>query len=388
MCSVNEARRIVFYRTLAIDQDSRVGSDVRPAKLLGAFRQLGYEVDVVAGPAPTRRQAIEDVKRKIAAGVTYSFLYAEPPTTPIALNESHHLPTHPLLDYRFLGFIHGRGIPVILFYSDVQWRLPGYRDRIGWARYLAPRPFFYLDLYAYSRVIDALIVPDKAMLGQVGRLAARKPSWTSIPGFDPLEVPPDRQPSPKGGALRLFYVGGMEPPVYDLEPLLRGIEYARSRGLQLELTICCREPEWKRRPATYDRYLGGHVTIVHNRNRQELLELYARHDIAVMPYGTLNAAWAMPVKFPEAIGMGLPVLAGAGTPVAKAVEQQGIGWSVGATDDDFYTVLRGIDAQELERARSAVQRVRPMYSWTERAREITAIADELLVSGNRVPRPA
>ena len=86
--------------------------------------------------------------------------------------------------------------------------------------------------------------------------------------------------------------------------------------------------------------------------------------------------------------MGLPVLAGAGTPVAKAVEQQGIGWSVGATDDDFYTVLRGIDAQELERARSAVQRVRPMYSWTERAREITAIADELLVSGNRVPRPA
>src|SRR2546428_8633027 len=138
-------RRCVFYRTLPIDSDSRIGSGVRPAKLLEALRQLGYEVDVVAGPAQVRRRAIAYVKRRILEGTHYEFLYAEPPTTPIPLNESHHLPTHPLLDYRFLAYCHSRGIPVILFYSDVQWRLHGYPRQIGWLEYLAALPFFHLD---------------------------------------------------------------------------------------------------------------------------------------------------------------------------------------------------------------------------------------------------
>src|ERR1700674_4484429 len=169
MCSVTEARRIVFYRTLAIDPESRTGSGVPPAKLLEACRQLGYSVDVVAGPARERRRAAREVRQKVSTGTRYDFLYAEPPTTPIMLNEPHHLPTHPLLDYRLFGFCHSRGIPVVLFYCDVQWTVPDYRRRVGAPRVLGARPFFYLDLRAYSRLADILLVPEAGYLKRISR---------------------------------------------------------------------------------------------------------------------------------------------------------------------------------------------------------------------------
>lgn len=371
MCSVAETRRCVFYRTLAIDPGSRFGSALRPAKLLAAFRELGYEVDVVAGSAPERKAMIRQVEDRIRSGVRYEFLYAEPPTTPIPLNESHHLPTHPLLDYRFLAFAH-RHMPVYLFYSDVQWRLEGYRQQVGWPRYLAMLPFFHLDLFVFDRVADVVLVPDEGMLARVGPLA-RKPARVSIPGYDPAEALAPRATGDSGGPLRLFYVGGVEPPVYDLTPVLRGSARAIELGLDHRLTICCRAREWQRRPSRYDPYLGPQVTVTHNRDRRELLDLYSRHDIAVMPYGTLNADWAMPIKFPEAIGMGLPVLAGRGTAVARMVDQQGIGWSVGDAGDSLHSLLARIDAAELQRARAAVTAVQPRYTWQERAREIAGL---------------
>jgi len=374
---LKNAHRCIFYRTLAIDPDSRIGSGVRPAKLLDAFRTLGYEVDLVAGDAQERKRAIGEVERKIAAGTEYEFLYAEPPTTPVMLNESHHLPTHPLLDYLFLSHCHSRGIPVILFYSDVQWRLRDYPRQVGWPKYLAALPFFHLDLLVYRKVVDAWLVPHRGMLPQIARWVPATRNWVSIPGFDPLESPPPRPPVAVGTPLRLFYVGGVEPPVYDLMPLLRGSAWAASHGLSHELMICCRQPEWLRRPAAYDRYLGDHVKVVHNRDRKELLELYAAQDIAVMPYGTTNSDWAMPIKFPEAVGMELPILAGAGTAVGRIVVEQRIGWTVGDSKEALYEVLSSVDRTELDRVREAVRRVRPSYEWAERAREIVAIAHDL-----------
>ncbi len=370
-------RRCIFYRTRAMVEDPMSGSDLRPAKLLQAFRELGYEVDVVAGPAADRTPSISKVKREILAGVRYDFLYVEPPTTPTLLNEPHHFPTHPLLDYRFLSYCHSRGIPVVLFYCDVQWRLPGYPSRVGWPKYLVMLPFFHLDLLMYSRMVDALLVPDLGMVPQIPGRVSKRPTWASIPGFDPAETPPQREPSGDGQPLRLFYVGGVSPPVYDLTSLLRGSAYASSHGVSLELTICCREAEWQHRPAAYDSYLGANVKVVHNRNRHELIDLYSGHDVAVMTYGTLNSDWAMPLKFPEAIGMGLPLLAGTGTPVARVVAEQGIGWSVGPSEQEHFAVLQRIDRAELERARAAVKRVQPEYSWVGRAREVAAIASEV-----------
>ena len=384
MCSVT--RRCVFYRTLAIDPSSPRGSDLRPAKLLAAFRNAGYEVDVVDGPAAARRKAIGRVVTGLRSGVEYDFVYAEPPTTPVALNEPNHLPLHPLMDHRFLAFCRSHGVPVILFYCDVQWRLPQYSRQVGRLKYLAALPFFHFDLAMYRRSVDVLLLPDVAMLQVLPRWVAELPHSASIPGFDPEEKAPRREGSRAG--LRLFYVGGVRPPVYDLMPLLRGSAQARQRGVMHTLTICARAPEWRDRPESYNAYLGPHVEIVHNRTRSELLELYAGHDIAVMPYGTANSDWAMPVKFPEAIGMGLPVLAGEGTAVGRMAAEQRIGWVVGPSDGDFERVLREIDSTELQRARLAVAAVQPQYTWARRAQEIAELAGSIRADRERVTKPA
>jgi glycosyltransferase involved in cell wall biosynthesis len=383
---VGDQPRIVFYRTQHFDERSQHGSALRPAKLLGAFRRLGYEVDVVAGPADERQAAMSKVRQNLAQGVHYDFLYAEPPTTPITLNESHHLPTHPFLDYGFLSWWRSRRIPVVLFYCDVQWRLPDYPRRIGLHKYLYMLPFFHLDLAVYRRVVDVLLVPNVGMLTQIPSWPDGKPARESIPGFDDSEELPRRGPRSASGALRLFYVGGVEPPVYDLTPVLEGITFARAQSLPLELTICAREPEWRRHHGAYARWLGPHVRIVHNRTRQELLELYANHDIAVMPYGTLNSDWAMPVKFAEAVGAEVPLLAGAGTAVGIRVAAERTGWVVEPGEGGLWNALSSVGEAELERARAAVISVRPAYSWTRRAEEIAAIAAATR-SGQATVRP-
>src|SRR5262249_24439448 len=194
------ARRLVFYRTLAVDENARCGSAGRPAGLVQAFRRLWCDVDVVAGTIAARRKAMAQFCRNLQAGVQYDFMYAEPPTTPVMLNERHHMPTHPLLDYLFLRSCHIR-MPVLLFYSDVQWRLPGYGARIGLHKYLFALPFFHLDLAVYARVVDAVLVPDRGMLSQIPGLPASKPAWVSLPGFDPDEHPLPRVE--RAGVLRL-----------------------------------------------------------------------------------------------------------------------------------------------------------------------------------------
>src|SRR5262249_35916717 len=178
---------------------------------------------------------------------------------------------------------------------------------------------------------------------------------------------------------------GIERPVYDLAPILKGVAQATSRGAAIQLTICCREPEWRRRPADYDGFLGTHVRIVHNRTRRELLELYAASDIAVMPYGTLNSDWAMPIKFAEAIGMEKPVVAGAGTAVGRTVTEQGIGWVVGGGADDLADLIARINKAELDRVRTNLMKARPSYSWTSRAEEIASIPGQVRPMADRDP---
>jgi len=381
---MTEQRRCIFYRPYLLDEDSRSGSGMRPAAMLQAFRQLGYRVDVVAGRAAERKRLAREVRSRLAAGVRYDFLYGEPPSTPTLLTEPHHVPTHPLVDYGLLYACRSRHVPVLLFYRDVHWRLPEYRRTVGWLKYLVLLPFFHLDLLAYRRLTDALLVPDVRMLPRIARWAQTKPHWTSVPGFDSTETMHPHDDA--GSAPRLFYVGGVEPPVYDLNPLLRGSAAAIAAGIPHTLTICARKPEWDRGGSIYAKLMGPHVRVVHNSTRDELLILYATHDISVMPFGTLNSDWAMPIKFPEAIGMGLPVLAGARTAVGDIVERDRIGWLVDGSTANFVEVLRAIDRAELARARAAVAEIRPQYSWTERARQVGAIAEAVSrLEPDRVP---
>ena len=71
-----ESKRCIYHYPGEIIA-SGIGSALRPYKMLEAFIQLGYEVDVVSGSSAERKRIMKQIRRKICSGVKYDFLYAE-----------------------------------------------------------------------------------------------------------------------------------------------------------------------------------------------------------------------------------------------------------------------------------------------------------------------
>lgn len=154
-------KRIIFHLPLKIDPTLHSASQIRPLKMLQAFKDIGYEVDVIMGSGEERKRAIKVIKKNIKNGVTYDFLYSESSTMPTLLTESHHLPTHPFLDFGFFKFCKKHGIQIGLFYRDIYWRFPDYAK--DWKTNIALKLYNY-DLRKYNQLVDTLFVPSKDML--------------------------------------------------------------------------------------------------------------------------------------------------------------------------------------------------------------------------------
>src|SRR5690606_1943591 len=98
--------KIIFHHSRVITDDGKSGSQVRPYKMLIAFRKLGVNVTEVVGNARQRVETIQKIKQRIAEGELFDFVYSENLTVPVAMSESHRLPTRPFLDHNFLEFCH------------------------------------------------------------------------------------------------------------------------------------------------------------------------------------------------------------------------------------------------------------------------------------------
>ena len=107
--------KIIFHPPLLLDPNAKSASGIRPLCMLEAFRQIGYEIDLVVGYAAERAQAIAEIERNVQSGVKYDFVYSESSTMPTILTDKHHLPLHPLLHRSFFRFCKTKHIPVGVF---------------------------------------------------------------------------------------------------------------------------------------------------------------------------------------------------------------------------------------------------------------------------------
>ena len=221
--------RLIFHIPLKIDRNDPSASQIRPQKLMTAFAELGWEMDVVEGSARDRKQQITKIKRKIRQGVHFDFVYSESSTMPTLLTEPHHLPTHPCLDFGFLAYCKRHGIPVGLFYRDIHWQYAnkgeGFKQRV--ARY-----FYFYDLWQYGRLLDVLFLPTLPMLEHVPHKfscsVVELPSGLNHSGRQ-IEGHSSRE------AMELLYVGGVGGN-YNLKPLMSAV----STMVGVRFTFCCR----------------------------------------------------------------------------------------------------------------------------------------------------
>ena len=98
-------KQCIFYLPYKLEEHGAGARMMRPRKMAQAFRDIGYEVAMISGVSSSRRKQIHDVKKRIAAGEKFDFLYMEASTEPTLLTDPGHLPTHPFLDYGFLEYV-------------------------------------------------------------------------------------------------------------------------------------------------------------------------------------------------------------------------------------------------------------------------------------------
>ena len=373
----SDERRMVFHHPHPLVENGAYGSQVRPSRMVAAFRNAGYRVEAVAGAARQRKAAIERLRRAVRDGERYSFLYAESSTVPTLLTEPHHWPLHPFLDLGFFRFLKEQGIPTALYYRDIYWRFSHYRTRVTWYKRLIAYAFYYYDLYQYRRVIDYLFVPSLTMAKALPFRWSRESLGALPPGCNVIandETDSHREKD----SLNLCYVGGVIPPLYDLSEMFEVVQSLENVNLEL----CCRREEWEIVKSHYLRNGSENVRVVH-LGENELSDFYFRADVFLLfrrPCAYL--AFAMPVKLFETMGHGVPVITSKGTETARFVAEEDIGWVVADKNELRNLIERlRLNRDLLRQKRERVRVRREKHSWEARAEQVSKVMSELSKEG-------
>ncbi|WP_323751965.1 hypothetical protein [Marinobacter sp.] len=354
---------MVFHHPSTLKSDGNSGSQVRPYKMLCAFRQAGINVSEVTGDARQRSQKIRAIKRRVDSGETFDFVYSESLSIPFAMSEAHRLPTHPFLDHNFLSFCDRNNIPVAMFYRDIFWRDNSYAQKLPWWARLITIPLYHFDWKQIKNHTTLLYLPSLEM-------ASHLPDTNYQ--FQVLSLPPASSPhvtetkTLPDDTLKLLYIGGIEPPIYDLTPLLDSMQKSSST----KLTICCRKTEWHKYKHLYERKLTEHIKIVH-KSGKELNDLYKEADIQTLirhPNDYLD--FAVPVKLFESIGHGVPVLSTPNSEAARIIEKEGLGWVKDFKQIPHFLMELRTKPWMIRRAKLQVKNKQNRHSWEERARNV------------------
>lgn len=355
-------RRMIFHCPVK-NEGNPDASQLRPLKMIEAFRQIGYDVAVVYGDGAERKKSIASIKRSIRDGVKYDFLYSESSTLPTLCTESHHLPSYPFLDFAFFSFCRRHGIRVGLFYRDIYWRFSFGNEK--WKMKLL-KPLYIYDLIMYRRLVDVLFLPSKEMLGYIpfgfpGRVEELPPGARKL-SFSEIDM--------SGQGLNLLYIGGLVPH-YDLRTLVKAV----SEIPEITFTLCCRKDEWKRVGHIYDGLISDNIRVVH-KSGDEIDDLYREADLFCI-YVKTHEYWkfAVPFKLFESVGQGCPILASDGTWTADFVSREGIGPVCRYDADELVRLLKELagNREKLMEYRKRVLDMAPEHTWQMRCRKVAQV---------------
>lgn len=355
---------IVYYHPRKIYSGSNRGSDIRVSSMLNAFMLLGFDVVVVAGNHKERRRCIRWLQNKLGSEIDIKFVYGESTNAPIAFAERSFLPGNCFVDYAFFRWLKKKKIPFGLFYRDIYWRFDFFTSMLVWPLSYMLKPLYYLDWYFFNKYSDVLFLPSESMNKHLPKKRNEDSFFALPPGFSRELVPRPEFESSTCSPLKLLYVGGISPSVYDVSFLMKVV---RARD-DVFLTICCRRDEWQKYKEHYDSQCASNIEIVHVGS-DELSEYYHSADVflMVMEYSEYRD-FAMPVKFAEAIGYALPVISMNQKEVAKKIHTEDVGWVLSGFEefDPLLTELKNNRKLLVEKYQNILS-MRDAYLWEARA---------------------
>ena len=367
---------MIFHAPFPLQPDRVAASMLRPLAMRRAFADLGYRVMNVTGYAAQRRRAMTRVRAALAAGARIEFVYSENATIPNALTEPRHLPVHPLLDVVFFRHCRRSGVPVGVFYRDVYWRFPRFREGINPVLEAGLQATYRSELMAFERVGLHLFLPSQAMARHVPhvdpvRMSALPPGAPDVAATRRDSDGWDDGGDEDGKELELLFVGVLQDN-YRLDACLRAV--IATPGTRV--TLCVRQETWETSRDHYAPLLpAGRAQVVH-RSGAELEPLYRRADLGVL-FTEPNPYWdfAVPYKLYEYLAHELPVIAVRGTQTGRLVEEMGIGWVLSYDAGALGDLLRHLREapEEIEAVRRRMRAVLPDQTWQARARTVVQV---------------
>jgi len=362
-------KRCIFYLPYKLDEKAMGARMLRPRKMIQAFRDIGYEVAVITGTSNERRPLIHAVKKRMANGEKYDFMYAEAHTEPTLLTDPRHLPTHPFLDFGFFEYVKRQGIKIGLFYPDIYWKFDTYGTELPkWKRQGALLCYRY-DVGQYEKLLTKFYVPDLKVCGYLGSKSLTAIAAELPPGAEDLSIDQrdyehrDFTKEP----LKLFYVGGLGNH-YQIVELARAVHSVQN----CELTLCCRAAEWEKEKANYEPCLDGRIHIVH-KSGNELEEYYEQTDLCSLMFKpSVYIEMAKPFKAYEYLAHELPVLSTKNTGIGNFVEMNDIGWNIDYSASAIAEILRNIidDPGVMRAKRDRCALTKKKNLWTSRAKQV------------------
>lgn len=324
-------KNIIFHIPFKIDFNRASGSQIRPIKMIKAFEEIGYNVDIIQGYLKERSQKIKQIKRKIRSGANYEFVYSESSTAPTALTEKHHLPIRPFLDFKFFKFCRQNNVPIGLFYRDIYWNFEYYKKELSFLKRIFSVFFYKFDLKQYKKYINVLFLPHLTM-------------YEAFPikhGWSIKELPPatdlKASPSPNNAKLEIIYVGGIGEH-YKMHKLFKVCKLNDN----LNLNICCRSDDWHKFSQDYSKYISENIKI-HHISGKNLINMYLASDVAsIFVEPSSYRSFAMPLKLFEYLGYRKPIIATKNTAVGDFILKNDIGWVINYSEKELSNLLNDL----------------------------------------------
>jgi len=151
-------KRMIFHYPFPLPEAGTSGSKVRLTHMIGAFGDLGYEVEMVSGYVDQRKSSIRRLIEQEKKGKEFDFVYSESSTLPTLMSKRNIV--DPFLDFEFFGWCRRKSIPIGLFYRDIHWKFNQYKISTPWYRRIVALPFYWYDGLQHLQLVNFLFLPS------------------------------------------------------------------------------------------------------------------------------------------------------------------------------------------------------------------------------------
>ncbi|MEH7522593.1 glycosyltransferase [Bacillus sp. JJ1503] len=360
-------KSVLLYYPFEIAENANSGSKLRPKEMYKAFQEWGakenIEILLLSGNSSARETLFEQWKAEGKLENVW-FCYMENQTIPFWLTDKGHIPKKPLIDKKVLSYLKQRHVPVGVFYRDVYWKFDELYPLKG-VKKTVMQTIYRMEERFYNKYCQVIFLPSDAM-GKYVDIQREKISLP--PGGKKVDVVKKEKDTQFAQGL---YVGGINNEDYGLFLLLDALEIANKQEKVSELTIVCREDEYKQLPEEKKARLQEMDVTIQHVSGEALNDLYREMDFAFIPrYRSTYNDFAVPVKLVEYLSNELPVIATYCQAQREIIESDGYGIICEDKPEDMARAIKEMALKATGYRENIQNTFLQKHSWTARVEKI------------------